>query len=245
MAPVNGSRTAAYAAAVQDLTSRLHQALDEGRHSDPVLAASVRQAGQEQKEVLAAVRVLGPDALAPALLAGVRPHPHDREVLDEVLLVFPPAAGDPVEAACLAHAQQQAAQGCGSDAVGAVEAGDAAQRAFVVQSTAEADWCAWAQHMARLSPLAWPALPGPVADMARKREADVERGLTRAMLRRDYASAARLARWAALTQAPGGTGGLDPEPLLRHVTEMAGGAARVLLDAAIARRLLAGRQAQR
>ncbi|MGV9279673.1 hypothetical protein [Streptomyces sp. NPDC003730] len=241
MSLVDGSEPAAYAAAVQDVARRLHRTLYEGRHREPVLAQSVRQAGRNRVSVLAAVRVLGPDALAPALLVGTSPHPEDRDVVAETLLTFPPAREDPVEATCLAHAQQTLAE---EPVRPACEEAHAAQRSFVTESERDTDWCAWAERMARLSPLAWPTLAGQVADRARERVADVERGLTRSMLRRDYASAARLARWAALTQALGTRSGLELEPLLRHLGELGGGTARVLLDVGIARRLSAARRGE-
>ncbi|MGH3538533.1 MAG: hypothetical protein ACRDQJ_09580, partial [Pseudonocardiaceae bacterium] len=75
---------------------------------------------------------------------------------------------------------------------------------------------------------------------ARRYRLDVARGVTRAMLRRDYLTAARLARWLA----SGGEVPMDPpfavEPVLRQLELVAGADPRLQLEIAIARYGLGG-----
>ncbi|MYV57584.1 hypothetical protein GT042_34750, partial [Streptomyces sp. SID3212] len=59
----------------------------------------------------------------------------------------------------------------------------------------------------------------------------------RAVLRRDYPTAARITRWLAWLHADGVPLALDPAPLVEHIEVMAGGD-RLALDTAIAHRLI-------
>jgi hypothetical protein len=106
-------------------------------------------------------------------------------------------------------------------------------------------WQQWAVRVAQLSPLAlFPFTPSPVdcaVTSAVAGEATaLALGVSRAMLRRDYTTAARLARWTALlarmadVELP-----LDPVLLVEHLRLHAGAGPRLLLDLAVARRLLA------
>ncbi|MFI9005760.1 hypothetical protein ACIGNX_00830 [Actinosynnema sp. NPDC053489] len=227
----------AYAAEVDRLAQSLRRGLDAtGRPDHSLLAEHVRRAADD-KAALAAVRVLGPDAFAPALLAGTRPHPLDHQVVAEALRLFPATAQDPVEALCLAQAQGLLVARWSTNGLGGPRPGVEAQAVCAAQ--AHADWGEWSRRMVWLSPLAWPTVPGPVTDLALARVGDLERGLVRAMLRRDQPTAARLARWVAFGQARGADTALELEPVLRHLTQLTGGGARVLLDIEIARRLVA------
>lgn len=100
----------------------------------------------------------------------------------------------------------------------------------------EQAWPVWSATLSRLSVLALPAVDGPVREQVRRRRRDTRRGLVRAMLRQDYLSAARLARWLALDAA------LSPEPLLAaalsHLELFTAPPPRVRLEIALARRLL-------
>ncbi len=99
-------------------------------------------------------------------------------------------------------------------------------------------WQTWSVRMGQLSPLALPGLDGPVHAVARAAPRALARGATRAVLRRDFPTAARIARWLALLAAEGERLPLDPVPLVRHLG-LHGGGPRLALDVAIARRLLA------
>ncbi|MCF3124243.1 hypothetical protein IPZ68_31710, partial [Streptomyces arenae] len=98
-------------------------------------------------------------------------------------------------------------------------------------------WQAWSVRMGQLSPLALPGLDGPVHAAARAAPLALARGATRAVLRRDYPTAARIARWLALLGAEGRPLPLDPVPLVDHL-RLYGGGPRLALDVAIAGRLL-------
>ncbi|WP_229909685.1 hypothetical protein [Streptomyces flavofungini] len=101
----------------------------------------------------------------------------------------------------------------------------------------DTDWQRWSVRMGQLSPLALPGLDGPVHSAARAAPLALARGATRAVLRRDFPTAARITRWLALLGAEGVALPLDPVPLLAHL-RLHGGGPRLALDVAIARRLL-------
>jgi hypothetical protein len=91
--------------------------------------------------------------------------------------------------------------------------------------------------MGQLSSLALPGLASPVHEAARGGVLGLARGATRAMLRRDFPTAARITRWLAWLAAQGTRLPLDPAPLTAHLG-LVGGGDRLALDVAIARRLL-------
>jgi hypothetical protein len=98
----------------------------------------------------------------------------------------------------------------------------------------------WAGVLAQLSPLAIPGLDGPVHADARRHRLDVARGVTRAMLRRDHLTAARLTRWLAMS----GEVPMDPpflvEPVLRQLELVGEADTRLQLEITIARHALGG-----
>ncbi len=98
-------------------------------------------------------------------------------------------------------------------------------------------WAPWSQRMGNLASLALPGLDGPVHDAARSGALGLARGATRALLRRDFPSAARITRWLAWLSADGVALPLDPVPLIQHIGLLAAGH-RVELDIALACRLL-------
>lgn len=134
-----------------------------------------------------------------------------------------------------------AAAGPGSRAVtedpGSRTAESAADRPADEPAAPGTPWQAWSVRMGQLSPLALPGLDGPVHAAARAAPLALARGATRAVLRRDYPTAARIARWLALLGAEGRPLPLDPVPLVEHL-RLYGGGPRLALDVAIAGRLL-------
>ncbi|GHE84370.1 hypothetical protein GCM10018785_60450 [Streptomyces longispororuber] len=98
-------------------------------------------------------------------------------------------------------------------------------------------WVTWSVRMGQLASLALPGLDGPVHDAARSSPLALARGATRAMLRRDFPTAARIARWLAWLHAEGVPLPLAPAPLTDHIG-LHGGGGRTDLDTAIAHRLL-------
>ncbi|MFI0262456.1 hypothetical protein ACH4OW_25835 [Streptomyces sp. NPDC017056] len=98
-------------------------------------------------------------------------------------------------------------------------------------------WVPWSIRMGKLASLALPGLDGPVHAAARSGVLALARGATRATLRRDFPTAARITRWLAWLHAEGVPVPFDPVPLTEHTT-LLGGSDRAALDTAIARRLL-------
>ncbi|MEV6424546.1 hypothetical protein [Streptomyces sp. NPDC051662] len=223
-----------YAAAVDSLAGHVLDALRNVRNP-PGLAVHVARAADTQA-ALAAVRVLGPDVFAPALLTGIPFGPADRQVVAEALRVFPPSPDDPPEAIRLGRAT--AALLARFDGTGAAvpDAHD------LSAAETDGDWCTWARWMARLSPLALPDLAGPVSEQAARRTLDLNRGLTRSMLRRDYPTAARLARWVALAPSAVAVPGMDIAAVVTHLELCGATGVRTLVNTAIARLLIAGGQ---
>jgi hypothetical protein len=241
MSQTDSVPSAEYGAAVESLAVRLLAAL-RGTGDFPGLAAHVDGAA-DTKAALAAVRVLGPDVFAPALLASVRFGPDDRDVVHESLSVFPSAPDDPPEVACLTQATTALLIRFGAGATGIPEPAEGDAAPALPEIT---HWRAWAQRIALLAPMALPGLDGPVVRDAGNRGLALKRGLVRAMLRRDYPTVARLTRWAALVQSrQGALPGLDIEPVVEHLELCGAVGARTVLDTEIAARLISGRGARR
>ncbi|MFV2175769.1 DUF6895 family protein [Actinomadura sp. LOL_011] len=98
-----------------------------GRH-DGAVAAFVDAASQEDV-ALAAVRVLGPDALAPALLAGTPPVGEDLAVIARALAAQPAPATDCLDVRCLTPATRALCPGgAATGAAGMETIGDAAAK---------------------------------------------------------------------------------------------------------------------
>ncbi|GAA2295043.1 hypothetical protein GCM10010234_41020 [Streptomyces hawaiiensis] len=229
------SPTADYAAAVEALALRLLDALNRSAVSGTV-ADHVRDAA-DAKAALAAVRVLGPDVFAPALLCSTAPGEGDLEVVDEALVVFPWVPGQQSEAACLAQATAALLARHGGRTTGMTSCGaEDAVHGFVAEGL---PWRPWSQRMARLSPLALPGVHPAVTTVACERSLDLARGMTRALLRRDYPTAARLARWVALAHSHSAAVDVNVSGVVRHLSLCGAVGARMTLDLAIIRHVIA------
>ncbi|MEV7085316.1 hypothetical protein AB0O07_05330 [Streptomyces sp. NPDC093085] len=204
---------------------------------------------------LAAVRILGADALAPALLSGRAVHPDDAAAFVRAFTALPPARDVQAPPDGPPGPWLMAWRDWGTVTLLAVlSAGtwpgigpDPAPPAVTQppppppggSATGDDDaWAAWSVTMGRLSPLALPGLDGPVHDAARSSPLGLARGATRAVLRRDHPTAARIVRWLVWLHCDGVRTPLDPAPLVDHIALLAGGD-RLALDTAIARRMLA------
>ncbi|MGY1452327.1 hypothetical protein [Streptomyces sp. SS8] len=252
--PDTPSRTD-YAAAVESLADRVLGAL-RGAGDTAVVASQVDEA-PDPKVALAAVRVLGPDVFAPALLAGVPFGSGDARAVAESLRIFPPAPDATPEAAWRdwTTVRLLARYGGGSpgetltDTPGDTPADNPEDTLGVREPAppggAGSSWRELSLSMAQLSPLALPNLDGPVHEAALDRPRDLSRGAARAMLRRDYPTAARLARWLACALHRGARPDLDTAALVRHLELHCGGGGRTALDTAVARGLLNRTQPQR
>lgn len=257
MSHFDSAPPADYPAAVESLTRHVLDSL-RGMTGVSGLAAHVAQAA-DLKSALAAVRVLGPDVFAPAVLVSASFDADDREVVAEALRVFPPAPEDAPETACLGWATATLLTRFGGETVavpdmaqcvpvdgadGAPAAPDAADTAADAAGdpAGEARWRAWSLAMARLAPLALPGMPGAANEQARGRTLALNRGVVRSMLRRDYPTAARLARWAALARHRDLPQALDVTRVVTHLELCGADGTRTLLNTAIARLFLTARQ---
>jgi hypothetical protein len=197
---VTDSSRAAYAASAAELSRRTLDALT-GVGGAAVAAAHV-EAAADRTAALAALRVVGADTFAPHLLAGAPLTDADAAAFDHCFALFPPAA----EHAPPPPAGPEAPWVIGwrdwaTATLRALLPGGAAAAAVPRPQPAgaspDADWNRWSVLMGQLCSLALPGLDGPVHAAARNAPLALARGATRAVLRRDYPTAARIARWLA------------------------------------------------
>ena len=234
---------AVYAAAVQTLAGSVVRALtgeDDNFQLAKQLPVGDGNAG------LAAVRVLGPDMLAPFVLGNHRLRPDDAAVIAASLRMFPMSAlgadkEDNLEkrssykSTIPIQSLRDWATGQMMTRLGISD--------FVVPYPVQAvsgvgrdrGWVNWVRVLTQLSPLALLGLDCPIHAGARRYRLDVARGVTRAMLRRDYLTAARLARWyTAGDDIP-----MDPsfpmESAWRQMEFVAKPDTRLLLEVTVAR----------
>ncbi|MEV0276650.1 hypothetical protein AB0I22_09760 [Streptomyces sp. NPDC050610] len=231
------------------------------------VAAHVEEAG-DPAVALGAVRMLGADVLAPYALTGLALPPGEAEAvrlaLDALPPVQPPPAAPPAgeeQPWLMAWADwglltllsaAEPADVTGSPPLqppypqGPPQYDGSAPRHLPPTAAAGPDgdgavregWAPWSVRMGRLASLALPGLDGPVHDAARQGAVGLARGAGRATLRRDFATAARIARWLAWLHAEGVALPLDPAPLTTYIQLAGGDGGRLALDTAIARRLL-------
>ncbi|ASO20536.1 hypothetical protein AHOG_14470 [Actinoalloteichus hoggarensis] len=206
------------------------------RGTDDVFALSEVVDSPDDSGGLAAIRVLGMDAMAPHLLGGRRPSRADVELVLASVRMFPVLSLDrelpaiPKVRDWLTARALTSLGVAGVETVWPVEVGAGFGR--------QPGWVSWCAVMARLSTLALPGVYCPLHADARRFSADLERGVTRAMLRRDHRTAARLARW--LAAGDGVRSELSLAALLRHLELVAAGDPRVALDVVVAGRMLEG-----
>jgi hypothetical protein len=229
-----------YCGAVEWVASRTLDALTGVESAGPAGAGSWTDR-YSTKALLAAIRVLGPDVLAPQSLARVPVDVTTANLVGQSLRTFPAegtdAGGEPggedkelvVAWRDWATAELLFRHGHGTvpprperSPVGAADV-----------------WQTWSVRMSQLSCLALPGLTGAVHDSVAREVLALSRGAARAMMRRDVKVAARLARWLAWLEHTGRPSELAAGPILRHLDLMAGGSARTALDIAIGHRLLA------
>jgi hypothetical protein len=239
MPVVSGPPRAVYAAAVETLAGSVVRALtgadDAFRLADQLWPsggpADYRKAG------LAAVRVLGPDALTPFLLAGHWFGPDDAEVVATSIRTFPTPEPDPDWEDDRNTVRRLRDWATGQVMTQLGVSGSA--RPYPARARGglgrDRGWVGWAGVLAQLSPLVLPGLDCSLHADARRYRLDVARGVTRAMLRRDHLTAARLARWLTA----GGEVPMDPsfplEPVLRQLELVAEPDPRLQLEITLAR----------
>ncbi|MFD8751792.1 hypothetical protein ACFV0O_12540 [Kitasatospora sp. NPDC059577] len=223
-----------YAAAVERVAGRTLDALRGGGGA----AALATPDTAVPRPLLAAVRVLGADLFAPQLLTGAEPDGPTAALLAEARRTFPsPAPASPDAAQAIAWQDWAAEQ-----VLARTPYADTAPAPTPAPppGPAELGWQTWSVRMAQLSVLALPGLDGPVHDAARTNLLDLSRGTARAMLRRDFTTAVRLARWLAWADAADRPPHLEVEPILDRIRLVGIGAVRTRLELAVAEALSEG-----
>jgi hypothetical protein len=224
----------ACASGLDDVTARVLEALS-GLGGTSVLRGFL-DAADDQATALAALRVAGADVLAPQAF-GVPLEPGEAEVAAAALAAFRPTGDDMAVihwrdwafAALLARH---------SEAVPRPPT-PAPHPAIAALDGTPGGWLRASAALAQLSPLAMPGLDGPVHEAVRRAPLAVARGATRAILRRDYATAARLTRWLAFLHRAEVPLPLDCAHMIDAVAVHAAPSPRLALDLSVAD-LLAG-----
>ncbi|MFJ4277394.1 hypothetical protein [Streptomyces massasporeus] len=218
--------------AVQDLASSVVSALRGGDHARAAAPGPV--AVEEGGLALAAVRVLGADALLPAVLLGTPPDPDELAVFRKSVESFPPRA-DAAPTVLWSHWAM-------ARTLRRLDPPSAAAAADGSEPGAEwldgASWQILTHQLAVLAPLALPGEDCAVARAAQGRPVDVARGFVRAVRRRDWRQAAGAGRWLTLLHGVPGTLGLEAG--LDFVELMGGHDPLVELQVRAARRLRTG-----
>ncbi|WP_106619047.1 hypothetical protein [Saccharothrix carnea] len=197
--------------------------------------------GADTTTVLGAVRLIGADVFAPHVLLGRPVHRDDAAVVARSFTVYPPTPQPTT--------RQQHVTAWRDWAVGRLlartdETSPAGSDAAPTPETAAAlldgakTWQEWSATAAQLSPLALPGVGGPIVAAVFAGMRPLARGVTRAVLRRDFVTAARLIRWMALSSSNGVRQPLDPVLLVERIRLYGGTGSRLALDLAISRVLL-------
>ncbi|GAA0639703.1 hypothetical protein GCM10009535_15610 [Streptomyces thermocarboxydovorans] len=211
--------------AVQDLASSVVSALRSGDHAHAVLPAGTEEAGDV---TLAAVRVLGADAMLPGTLLGTPPDPARVAVFRKAVEAYPPRA-DAAPTVRWSHwAMARALRQADPSVPERPEEPDAGW-------LDGASWQFLTHQLAVLAPLALPGEDDAVARAAGRRTVDVARGFVRAVRRRDWRQAAGVGRW--LTLLPGVPETLGLRAGLEFVELMGGQDPQVALQLEAARLL--------
>jgi hypothetical protein len=218
-----------YAHAVDELAARVLDGLRGGQ--DAGLLADYVDHAANVAAALAAVRVLGADALVVHLLMKMPLTARENEVLAESLRVFPAAGTNHPHLEVVSAWRDWTLAQVASRCRGALPTIACPLGAV---SADPDDWRSWSTAIAQLSTLAVPGLDSPIHDLARRHPLALARGATCAVLRRDHPIAAALGRWLALLHTDGIRLALDPALLAEHVGLLGGGDNRTALDARIA-----------
>ncbi len=241
LVPVNGERLqVSLTDAAANVADRVLGAVDGTR--DIGLADYVNT-GADGKIALGAVRLIGADIFAPHLLLGRPVHPDDAAVIAHSFAVFPPA-GQVTTGQQQVVAWRDWATGHLLARTSEPTAAQPEPIPTAMPPTATTllggakTWQEWSAIAAQLSPLALPGIGGPIAAAMFQGARPLAQGATKAMLRRDFVTAARLVRWIALLSSSGVRQLLDPALLVERIRLYGGTGSRLSLDLAIAGRQL-------
>jgi hypothetical protein len=187
--------------AVQDLASCVVSALRSGDHARA--AAPAAADGEAEGLALAAVRVLGADAMLPSTLLPTPPLPDELAVFREAVEAYPPGA-DAAPTVLWSHWAMR-------HTLWRLDPGhaDGPHREPDAAWLEGAPWQLLTHQLAVLAALAVPGEDCAVARAAQHRPVDVARGFVRAVRRRDWRQAAGAGRWLTLLEGVPQTLGLD------------------------------------
>ncbi|MGH3309209.1 MAG: hypothetical protein ACRDP3_01240 [Streptomyces sp.] len=229
---------------VQEFASVVVSALRGGDGRFDLLGSALSRS--DDPASVAAVRVLGADALAPCTLSGKLPTEADVILFEGAVAAFPPESGSSSVSAW-SHWGMRAAlgrvlagdgtgtgtglDGAGPDAAGLAGIGpdgDDPDAAGPDPEWVTAEpWQRMTYQLSQVASLAVPGLPSPLSAAVAKRPVDLARGFVRAVRRRDWLQAAGAARWLAMTDGVPLSLGLDAG--LDFVHHMGAADARVAL----------------
>lgn len=215
------------------LAGRVLAALDRGSE---VGVADLVDRCADLTAALGAVRLVGADLFAPQLLDDLPPDPRDVDVVVESFRVFPPVDVAATHEQRVRAWRDWATCRAVDHLTGLIQGVPPLDTVVLTEADS---WQQWSVRVAQLSTLALPHIGGPLVDTVAGDSVSLARGVTRAVLRGDHTTAARLSRWVALLASMGVSVPMDPALLFDHVHLRGGTGPRVLLDLAIARRLLA------
>lgn len=239
--PVNASRFQTSVTKVAaGMADRVLGAL---RGTDAIGLAECVGAGTDRKVALGAVRLVGADLFAPHQLLGRPMHPRDAAVVTDSFAAFPTAGeAEPPRRSVAAWRDWATVSMLASTTGAAPSTFDLGPPAVATAAELLDDhqhWLDWSAHAAQLSPLALPGLDcTAVLAAVFNGTRPLARGATRALLRRDFVTAARLVRWIALLASAGVRQPVDPIPLVEQIRLYGGTGSRLALDLAIARQIL-------
>lgn len=196
---------------------------------DPYAVSRILRQGDAAS--LAALRVLGADALAPyALDHRVCPGGDDEMVVRQALTAYPPGT-DASEVSVWSY--RGLVEASHSYLSGGAEPWPQPPQAAAGWVTAD-PWPKLAHRVSQLAALALPGLAPGLADDLATRTDDLARGFVRAVRRRDWLQAAGVGRWLSRLPKVPQTLGLDAG--LAFVRQMSDGEPRVAVHVAAAHR---------
>ncbi|MEV8438556.1 hypothetical protein AB0425_14355 [Actinosynnema sp. NPDC051121] len=185
---------------------------------------------------LGAVRLVGADVFLPHVVLNHPLSPQDAEVVAASFEVFPPVTEPVAPEQWVMAWHDWSTVTVLARLTGDVPVTSPADPDAVLGPARE--WVRWSGAVAQLSASAHPGATGPVVDAVAAQPLALCRGAVRAVLRRDFGTAGRLARWVALVHAAGVRLPVDPVLLVDHIGPRIGAEPRRLLDLAVARHLV-------
>ncbi|MEU0586648.1 hypothetical protein [Streptomyces sp. NPDC006132] len=189
--------------AVRDLASGVVSALRSGDHARATAPGVVD--GEAEGLAVAAVRVLGADALLPSTLLHAPPLPDELAVFRKAVEAYPPRA-DAAPTVIWSHwAMRRTLRRLDPTFLDGPAHGPEPD----ADGFARASWQSLTHQLAILAPLALPGEDSAVARVAGRRPLDLARGFVRAVRRRDWRQAAGAGRWLTLLDGVPDTLGLD------------------------------------